>query len=546
MIEFNPHLHTLATDERLRLKDGVLYKEKISVRQNKCWIVRLFTRHQYSQSRILNVIHQLAQEKITLPLFTNYKDLIQRAQVQNQAFAKNSNFARFFQGKSEIQLKKHEEQLKQLTHFEDSLLHFETEGKKLRLSLDIKQEEWLTWPKTYQQLVTLGTEFNQFCESFAKQIPDDSLWLFIKDGAELFVEKVFVCLSERLNQLQERIGKVDAQELSDKVSSLRDFANHFKTSETFNERCSQLLANLQPVAAPFTPPSVWLKRGNVDQPNPLKGKSCIELGQLFMEKLELFDANISDTSKAQDILDLLEKIQHKLNKKYTWMFPRVDTLQKDLKAQRSPTRQIGSPYKGHFDLFSTMMQNWSVQNHYTYLKDSGTADLEEIKYYQPKDTLKLVDNIRSYFETSTLKTEFEQFELSSPIFGAINEQMYTVIQLTPKNSNSSGDKLLWNFLAHGVVSYNHYFAFHIPSKKAIVKYQFDWENPENSSYLILFHRPVEADDFSLSMLGVIPPELLSYSNENLIKDKEIKPRDQQAIDCISTRLAKAHATSLDQ
>lgn len=58
-IIFNPNSQKLLEGQRLRVVHGMLYVESAGARAKKCWIVRLFTRHQYSEKNIFRKMEQL-------------------------------------------------------------------------------------------------------------------------------------------------------------------------------------------------------------------------------------------------------------------------------------------------------------------------------------------------------------------------------------------------------------------------------------------------------------------------------------------------------
>ncbi len=111
---FNPFKDVLASDERLRLKDGVLTVEKSDVRSTQMsgW-TRFWTRGQYSQSAILNKMgklyknlqNEMAEDEHKdhrNTFIENFKTLEGRATAQNEEFKNVNSIIRFFEAKSFI------------------------------------------------------------------------------------------------------------------------------------------------------------------------------------------------------------------------------------------------------------------------------------------------------------------------------------------------------------------------------------------------------------------------------------------------------------
>lgn len=115
--EINPFNHKLATDERFRLKDGILTIEKSDVRVNSNAWTRFWNRGEYSQSAILKHMGKLykaakndqLEDKtchINNTFLENYKTLIGRAVQQNNDCEKMNSISRFFNAKSFIKTDK--------------------------------------------------------------------------------------------------------------------------------------------------------------------------------------------------------------------------------------------------------------------------------------------------------------------------------------------------------------------------------------------------------------------------------------------------------
>lgn len=135
--EFNPFNHTLAADERYRIKGGKLTVEKSDVRANS-WF-KFFTRGQYSQSAVLKEMGRLykaaKQEQnennelhINNTFLENYKTLLGRANKQNNDCSKMNAIARFFNAKTEINLDSAQTKIVELT----ADLEQEAEAQKLK------------------------------------------------------------------------------------------------------------------------------------------------------------------------------------------------------------------------------------------------------------------------------------------------------------------------------------------------------------------------------------------------------------------------------
>lgn len=108
MISFNPSRDQLQPYQRLRIVNGGLYVESSSVRANSCWLIRLFTRSQYSQTAILDYFRHLKPSPIIL---ATYRELVIRAGTQNQKYHFSSHFVRWIKAKSEISLQTHWDRL---------------------------------------------------------------------------------------------------------------------------------------------------------------------------------------------------------------------------------------------------------------------------------------------------------------------------------------------------------------------------------------------------------------------------------------------------
>lgn len=122
--EFKPFTQPLQNFERLRIINRTWRVEHVETRKRQCGIIRFLTRGQYSQKRILALVHQEAKKILShrsyAPLENlvqferNYSLLIQKAANQNAQFSRVSACTRFFQGKSEIKLTQHHRTLNQL------------------------------------------------------------------------------------------------------------------------------------------------------------------------------------------------------------------------------------------------------------------------------------------------------------------------------------------------------------------------------------------------------------------------------------------------
>lgn len=122
-ITFDPFVTQLKATERLRILNGKLCVEDIAIRKKSNCFSRLFTRHEYSQQRILKKIQELGNRRIkdknipqdaVITLLKNYQELIQRAEKQNALFKSTSCLKRWFQGKSNIHLTVHQKAIQTL------------------------------------------------------------------------------------------------------------------------------------------------------------------------------------------------------------------------------------------------------------------------------------------------------------------------------------------------------------------------------------------------------------------------------------------------
>lgn len=92
----------LKNDEILRLRDGVLYVEKKSYRQNRFFLIRLWTNSQYDENRILSQLVLLAQITNHIAkkeLYLNTADLLlQKLKPEINARLYRSSLMRWFKG----------------------------------------------------------------------------------------------------------------------------------------------------------------------------------------------------------------------------------------------------------------------------------------------------------------------------------------------------------------------------------------------------------------------------------------------------------------
>lgn len=115
--KFDPFKDSIKADERLRIKNGQLLVENVSIRKKANCVTRFFTRYQYSQSRIANLFHDLCTRCVVgsvsnstneqFQLLQNYNALMNRAKTQNLLHARFTTCDRWFKGKSEIKLHIH-------------------------------------------------------------------------------------------------------------------------------------------------------------------------------------------------------------------------------------------------------------------------------------------------------------------------------------------------------------------------------------------------------------------------------------------------------
>lgn len=104
---------SLDINHRLRIKNGNLVSEHISVRKNSNCVYRLITRHQYSQSSILTKMASLYKQaeknnSLTEEFLNNYKFLINKANFQNLRYQNTFCFSRFLKAKGPINTTPHE------------------------------------------------------------------------------------------------------------------------------------------------------------------------------------------------------------------------------------------------------------------------------------------------------------------------------------------------------------------------------------------------------------------------------------------------------